>query len=119
MRKTPSKIEERPVRNSYGPAGLRENPDSAAFGSGPERKTCWMICGKRGRSNAKNIAPQIEFFFAPANKRLALAPDLIGIYFGFFFFLGRRKSKSKLNKEQTTLRTVQALPLKKPDKDPN
>jgi hypothetical protein len=35
----------------------------------------------------QNIAPQIEFFFAPANKRLALAPDLIGIYFGFFFFL--------------------------------
>jgi hypothetical protein len=40
-----------------------------------------------------NAAPQIEFFFAPANKRLALAPDLIGIYFGFFFFLEEEKEK--------------------------
>jgi hypothetical protein len=38
-------------------------------------------------------APQIEFFFAPANKRLTLATDLIGIYFGFFFFLGKEKEK--------------------------
>jgi hypothetical protein len=38
-------------------------------------------------------APQIEFFFAPANKSLALGPDLIGIYFGFFFFLGKEKEK--------------------------
>jgi hypothetical protein len=59
------------------------------------------------------------FFFAPANKRLALAPDLIGIYFGFFFFLERRKRKSKPNKEQTTLRTVQKLPLKKSKKGQN
>jgi hypothetical protein len=67
----------------------------------------------------RNAAPQIEFFFAPANKRLALAPDLIGIYFGFFFFLGRRKRKSKPNKEQITLRTVQTLPLKKSKKGQN
>jgi hypothetical protein len=39
----------------------------------------------------RNAAPQIEFFFAPANKRLALAPDFIGIYFGYFFFLGKEK----------------------------
>jgi hypothetical protein len=67
----------------------------------------------------QNTAPQIEFFFAPANKRLALAPDLIGIYFGFFFFLGRRKRKRKSIQGQITLRTVQTLPLKKSDKDPN
>jgi hypothetical protein len=42
-----------------------------------------------------NAAPQIEFFFAPANKRLALAPDLIGIYFGFFFFLEEEKEKER------------------------
>jgi hypothetical protein len=42
---------------------------------------------------------------------------LIGIYFGFFFFLGRRKRKSIQG--QITLRTVQTLPLKKSDKDPN
>jgi hypothetical protein len=63
----------------------------------------------RGRS----AAPQIEFFFAPANKRLALAPDLIGIYFGFFFFFPRRKRKRKAIQEQNTLRTAQTLPLKK------
>jgi hypothetical protein len=65
----------------------------------------------------RNAAPQIEFFFAPANKRPALAPDLIGIYFGYFFFLGRRKRKP--NKEQITLRIAQTLPLKKSNKVPN
>jgi hypothetical protein len=67
----------------------------------------------------QNAAPQIEFFFAPANKRLALAPDLIGIYFGFFFFLGRRKRKRKSIKEQITSRTAQTLPMKKSKSDPN
>jgi hypothetical protein len=52
-----------------------------------------------------NAAPQIEFFFTPANKRLALAPDLIGIYLGFFFFLGKEKEKesqarNKIPREQ-------------------
>jgi hypothetical protein len=36
-------------------------------------------------------APEIEFFFAPANKRLALAPALFGIYFGYFFIWGKEK----------------------------
>jgi hypothetical protein len=46
----------------------------------------------------QNIAPQIEFFFAPANKRLALAPDLIGIYFGFFSFWEKEKVSPTRNK---------------------
>jgi hypothetical protein len=37
--------------------------------------------------------PANRVFFAPANKSLALAPDLIGICFGFFFFLGKEKEK--------------------------
>jgi hypothetical protein len=37
--------------------------------------------------------PANRVFFAPANKSLPLAPDLIGIYFGFFFFLGKEKEK--------------------------
>jgi hypothetical protein len=44
-------------------------------------------------SRGRNAAPQIEFFFAPAYKSLALAPDLIGLYFGYFFFLGKEKEK--------------------------
>ena len=44
-------------------------------------------------TQGQNTAPQIEFFFAPANKRLALALDLIGIYFGFFFFWEEEKEK--------------------------
>ena len=62
------KIEDRRVRNSYGPAGLRENPDSAAFGSGPERKTCWMICGKRRWSEAGTPPRKSSFFSRPRTK---------------------------------------------------
>jgi hypothetical protein len=46
----------------------------------------------------RNAAPQIEFFFAPANKRLALAPDLIGIHFDFFLFLEKEKESPSRNK---------------------
>jgi hypothetical protein len=52
-------------------------------------------------NRGRNVAPQIEFFFAPANKRLALAPDLIGIYFGFFFFLGKEKEKESPSRNKT------------------
>ncbi len=45
----------------------------------------------------QKAALQIEFFFAPANKRLALAPDLIGIYFGYLFFLGKEKESLTRN----------------------
>jgi hypothetical protein len=62
----------------------------------------------------QNIAPQIEFFFAPANKRLALAGfdrDLLW----FLFLFGKRKRRP--SKEQNLLRTASRLPLKIIEKD--
>jgi hypothetical protein len=67
----------------------------------------------------RKAAPQIEFFFAPANKSLALAPDLIGHLLWFLFLFGKRKRKRKSNKEQITSRTAQTLPMKKSKSDPN
>jgi hypothetical protein len=49
-----------------------------------------MICGKRRWSQAEMPLRKSSFFRA-REKRLSLAPDLIGIYFGYFFFLGKEK----------------------------
>jgi hypothetical protein len=71
-----------------------------------------MICGKR-RPSKGNMLPRKSSFFRTANKSLALAPDLIGIYFGFFFFW---KRKRKSIQEQSIQRTAQTLPMKKSKK---
>jgi hypothetical protein len=64
----------------------------------------------------RNAAPQIEFFFAPANKRLALAPDLIGIYFGFFFFFRKEKEKESPSRNNPSNEPPKRYLRKRPKK---
>jgi hypothetical protein len=50
----------------------------------------------------------------PADKSLALAPDLIGIYFGFFFFWGKEKE----TKDKSPTNNSKVIAAKSPKKPP-